>query len=225
MVINLGHMTEPTARSSGGGETADRGGNTVTPFTKAAESAVARRRREQQALKDTVNAAAARRKELERARQKKLEEEAAAMKAADIAQEDRTQTVEDSMDLDKDAEDEDSDLENIVRDLDKEVEKEISSPLEKRSRNKEDSRNKAPSQVVTNTATSGQSSFIPHNYSNPRVIVEGSARLTSDDKVAQFIGLVGTLLANGKMVDPFFVLNPTIIGGGRKDLHDAKDVP
>jgi hypothetical protein len=46
----------------------------------------------------------------------------------------------------------------------------------------------------------------------------------SKDKVAQFIGLIGTLLTNGKMVDWHFVLNPAIIGGGKKDLHDATDV-
>jgi hypothetical protein len=58
----------------------------------------------------------------------------------------------------------------------------------------------------------------------PRVIVEGSAQLESKDKVAQFIGLIGTLLTNGKMVDKHFVLNLVIIGGSMKDLHDAKDV-
>jgi hypothetical protein len=70
-----------------------------------------------------------------------------------------------------------------------------------------------------------QSSFIPHNYHNPRVIVEGCARLSGEYKTAQFFGLVGTLLTNGKMVDPIFVLNSTIIRGGRKDLRNVKDVP
>ena len=51
------------------------------------------------------------------------------------------------------------------------------------------------------------------------------ARLEREDKVAQFIGLVRVVLTNGKLVDPFFVLNPMIIGGGRKDLRDVKDVP
>ena len=57
------------------------------------------------------------------------------------------------------------------------------------------------------------------------MIVEGSARLDNKDKVAQFIGLVGAVLTNGKLVDLSFVLNPVIIGGGRKDLRDVKDVP
>ena len=48
------------------------------------------------------------------------------------------------------------------------------------------------------------------------MIVEGWARLESDDKVAQFIGLIGVVLMNGKLIDPFFVLNPVIIGGGRR---------
>ncbi len=55
--------------------------------------------------------------------------------------------------------------------------------------------------------------------------MEGSAWLESKDKVAQFIGLIGMLLTNGKMVDRHFVLNPVIVGEGKKDLHDAKDVP
>jgi hypothetical protein len=57
------------------------------------------------------------------------------------------------------------------------------------------------------------------------VIVERSTRLESKEEVAQFIGLIGMLLTNGKMVDQHFVLNPAIIGGGKKDLRDAKDVP
>jgi hypothetical protein len=61
------------------------GVSTVTPFTKAAETAVARRRREQQALKDTVSAAASKRRELELARQKKLEEEVALAELAELA--------------------------------------------------------------------------------------------------------------------------------------------
>ncbi len=55
--------------------------------------------------------------------------------------------------------------------------------------------------------------------------MEGFTRLESKDKVAQFIGLIGILLMNGKMVHKHFVLNPVIIGGGKKDLHDVKDVP
>ncbi len=70
-----------------------------------------------------------------------------------------------------------------------------------------------------------QSSFILHNFSYLRVIMEGLARLDQDDKVAQFIGLVGTLLTNGRMVDSFFVINPVTIGEGTKDLRDTKDVP
>ncbi len=48
---------------------------------------------------------------------------------------------------------------------------------------------------------------------------------SGDDKVAQFIGLVETLLTNGRLVDSFFVINPVTIGLGKKDLRDTKDVP
>ncbi len=56
------------------------------------------------------------------------------------------------------------------------------------------------------------------------MIVEGSARLDGDDKVAQFIGMVGVLLTNGRKIDSFFVVNPVMIGGGKKDLKEAKDI-
>jgi hypothetical protein len=46
--------------------------------------------------------------------------------------------------------------------------------------------------------------------------MEGLAWLDQEDKAAQFIGLIGTLSTNEKMVDSFFVINPVIIGGGRK---------
>ncbi len=47
--------------------------------------------------------------------------------------------------------------------------------------------------VVATPPTLRQSSFIPHNYGYSRVILEGWARLDGDDKVVQFIGLVGVL--------------------------------
>ncbi len=55
--------------------------------------------------------------------------------------------------------------------------------------------------------------------------MEGSVWLDQDDNAVQFIGLFKMLLMNGKMVDSFFVINPVTIGGGNKDLRDAKDVP
>ena len=55
--------------------------------------------------------------------------------------------------------------------------------------------------------------------------MEGLARLDSDDKVAQFIGLVGVLVTNRKMIDLFFVVNLVIIGGGKKDYFKKYDNP
>jgi hypothetical protein len=128
--------------------------------------------------------------------------------------------------MDEEGEDDPPNLEDIVRDLGNETVMEISSPLKKRSRNKEDSRSWAMSKAVM-TAALRQSSFIPHNYSNPRVIVEGLAKLTSDDKAAQcsIYRTSGHIVGKWKNGGPLFRLNPTIIGGGRKDLRDAKDVP
>ncbi len=165
---------------------------------------------------------------LEEERKKKLKEEKEAAKAeetekaAEAAK--RAVSEKELLDLMEMEDDESANLEGLVRDLEKETEK-ANSLQKKRSRNKEDTRTKSYAMATSHTATLRQGSFIPHNYRHPRAIVEGSARLSGEDKVAQFIGLVGTLLTNGKMVDPFFVLNPTIIVGGRKDLRDTKDVP
>jgi hypothetical protein len=57
------------------------------------------------------------------------------------------------------------------------------------------------------------------------VIVEATVRLSNDEQVAQIIGLLNVLLTNAKMLDPFFVINPILAGGGKRDLRDAKDVP
>jgi hypothetical protein len=126
-------------------------------------------------------------------------------------------------DEDKSLEEEEmnSDLDEVVRKLD------TASPTKKQGRTVGGNKGRAKSyaQALAPTGALRPSSFIPYNYSNPRVIIEGSMRLSSDDKVVQFIRLIGILLTNGKMVDPFFVINPIIIGGGKKDLRDAKDMP
>ncbi len=204
--MDLGSFEEGT----GGGARASN------PFTKAASVGAARRRREmQQAMKETVESTKATEAAKEQARKKKQEEEKEAAARAEIEKE--VTKLIDSSD-----ESEDGELREVARDLNKEI---GSPPLKKRSREVSAKRKTTPAVVSAPPTVLRQSSFIPHNYGFARVIVEGSARLESDDKVAQFIGLVGVLLTNGKLIDPFFVLNPVIIGGGRKDLRDAKDVP
>ncbi len=70
---------------------------------------------------------------------------------------------------------------NVARVLDMET----TSPVRKRSRQVV---LKRTSTVVAATPpVLRQSSFVPHNYGYPGVIVEGSVRLDGDDKVAQFI--------------------------------------
>ncbi len=97
--------------------------------------------------------------------------------------------------------------------------------MKKRSRNTEEEQHKSHAAVALTPLLLRQRSFNPHNHGYSRVIMEGSAWLDQDDKAVQFIGLVGTLLTNGKMVDSFFVINLVTIGGGKKGLRDAKDVP
>jgi hypothetical protein len=188
------------------------------------------RKENQLALRTANKEAKAKAAKLAEERKKRLEEEEAAAqaaeaeKAAEAAQ--RLEAEKELLDLmESDDDEESASLEGLVRVLEKETDTSTTSPPKKRSRNKEAPSKKSYATAASYTATLRQSSFIPHNYRHPRVIVEGSARLSSEDKTAQFLSLVGTLLTNGKMVDPFFVLNPTIIGGGRKDLRDVKDVP
>jgi hypothetical protein len=72
------------------------------------------------------------------------------------------------------------------------------------------------------------SSFIPHTYRNKRVILDALVRLGAAqdrDRFEEFLGQIKTLLTNGKIVDKYFVINPVIIGDGKKDLRDTKDVP
>ena len=205
------------------------GGQLITPAGKTASQI---RRENQLAVRAANKEAQAKAARLEEERKKMIEEEkeaakaAEAQKAREAAQQSasRKETL-DLMDMVDDDDDEPSDLESLVRDIEKEADKATGSPQKKRSRQKENTSKKSYATAASHTASLRQSSFIPHAYQNPRVIVEGSARLSGEDKVAQFLGLVGTLLTNGKMVDPFFVLNPVLMGGGKKDLRDAKDVP
>lgn len=69
------------------------------------------------------------------------------------------------------------------------------------------------------------SSFISHVYKHKRVIVDGLVRLgAAQDKdwFEEFLGQIKMLITNGKTVDKYFVINPVIIGDGKKDLRDAR---
>jgi hypothetical protein len=57
------------------------------------------------------------------------------------------------------------------------------------------------------------------------VIIEGSAGLSQEDKVKEFMELIGTLLSNGKMVDRYLAIVSVIMGARRKDLKEVKDIP
>jgi hypothetical protein len=169
-------------------------------------------------MKDMVEMTKANEVAKEQARKKEEEE---AKEAA--AREELLKRIEEQemMEIDNSEESDEGDLESVVRVLNKD---DGSLPLRKRSRGVEVAR-KEPAVGLASPTALRQSRFVAHTHDYSRVIVEGSAKLENDDKVAQFIGLVGVVLTNGKLIDPFFVLNPVIIGGGRKDLRDVKDVP
>ena len=83
----------------------------------------------------------------------------------------------------------------------------MATPAVKKRRSEEVTKKKKDTPMVTNkpqgvTMTAlWPSSYIAHKHTFLRVILEGSARLTTEDKVAVFMALIGTLLSNGKMVD------------------------
>ena len=78
---------------------------------------------------------------------------------------------------------------------------------------------------ATTTTALHPSSYTSHKHIFPRVITEGSSRLVQEDKVKEFMELIGTLLSNGKMVDRYFAIVSVVMGGGRKDLKEAKEIP
>ena len=233
---------ENTRTPPGGGNTgtppptqgsADRRG-TTTPFTLAAASGAARRVREQhKALKETLNASARTVKEREAERKKRKEEEAAAKAAADEEKkrEEREKTLDqgaedasmEDMEESDDGEDNDNrrGLEEVARNLEREGGEKV---LPMRKRRSVDLTTATPQATALRT-----SSYIPHTYKHERVILDASVRLGAQgketDRVTEFLGQIKTLLANGKIVDKYFVINPVIMGEGRKDLREIKDVP
>ncbi len=202
------HMTPPPFQSELGEQRIHRGGQLVTPPVRS--TAAQKCRENQLALEVANKIAKANKARLEEERKKKLEEEKEAAKAAEaekiaeVAK--QAESGKELLDLMEMEDDKSASLEGLVRDLERETEKATTSPQKKRSRNKEDTRTKTYATAASHMATL-------HQRSTPRVIVKGSAKLSGDDKAAQFIGLVGTLLMNGKMVDPFFVLKSTIWRG------------
>ncbi len=215
----------------------DRG---ETLFTKANKGAAMRRMKQAQlGMKTTMTLTQAAAKGREEAKRKAEHEEAAKMAAAESVEEAAT---EDNMDVEdeglegegKEQEDEgqggydseDSTVE-IVRNLDKEMD----TPAGKKRRSgeltptpKAKPTGTGRTQAVITTALR-PSSYTTHKYIFPRVIIDGSARLAQADKVKEFIELIGTLLANGKMVDRYFAIVSVVMGEGRKDLKEVKDIP
>ena len=218
----------------------------ATPFTKAAAASAARRMRDQQrALRETLNSSAKTVKEREEEKKKKQQEEQARAKAAEEEAtkkrfEKRTgkswedATIGDIMAMDDDSDVEmvgegktyvdRVDLEEVARNLGKEGDDGTNSPVKKR-------RNTEVTKVTPGGTDGGalrMSSFIPHTYQHKRIILDASVRLGATqekDRFAEFLGQIKALLMNAKIVDKYFVINPVIMGDGKKDLREIKDVP
>lgn len=69
------------------------------------------------------------------------------------------------------------------------------------------------------------SNFGNHHYCHPQVIIDGSARLGKDNKVTEFLELLGVLITNGEIVDNWFAIVQVILGSGKKNVRELKDVP
>ena len=221
------------------GSPGEGGATQVTPFTTAKRGAALRRMKQAQAaMGQTLTLAQAAERGWEAERKKKADEEAAAAVAAAAA---KAREIEDEMELEgKESKDEDEgeweeedredDDENSLRGVTRNLAKETTSGSgAKKRRTTEVS--KATEETGTRktyamaTTALRPSSFVLHTHRHTRVIIEASARLTKEDKAKEFVELVGTLITNARIVDNFFVIVPVIMGSGRKDLKDAKDVP
>ena len=106
-------------------------------------------------------------------------------------------------DKDDDEEEEDSLLGEVAWNL----AKEMASSSGKKRQSGELTKSSGTSTVVARKTYAAPatalrpSSYVPHDYIHPRVIIEGLARLEVDDKVKEFLDLVVTLISNGKIVD------------------------
>jgi hypothetical protein len=210
----------------------------VTPFSMAAKGAAMRRMREVQvAMGKTLTLAQAVEKGREEERKKKREEEAARAVAAAAA---KAKEKEDNMDTDveeeevleiKDKDDDEEEEDSLLGEVAWNLAKEMASSSGKKRQSGELTKSSGTSTVMARKTYAAPatalrpSSYVPHDYIHPRVIIEGLARLEVDDKVKEFLDLVVTLISNGKIVDNYFAIVPVIMGWGKKDLRSTTDVP
>ena len=211
-----------------------------TPFTTAAKGAAMRQMKQAQlGMKTTMSLAQAAAKGQEDEKRRTAQEEAAKIEAA-VALKEAEKEV--GMEVeDKGTEGEGKEEENkeqggydsddlpvvITRNLDKEMatpagKKRWSEDLMKTT--KATPMGARRTQATTMTALR-PSSYTPLKHIFPRVIIEGSARLVQEDKVKELMDLIGALLSNGKMVDCYFAIVSVVMGAGRKDLKEVKEIP
>ncbi len=64
-----------------------------------------------------------------------------------------------------------------------------------------------------------------HIHKFPRVVVEGSIKLSDTNPFQEFVIGLQNLLKNGQLVDPFFEFCPINTGGLEKKIHELSGIP
>jgi hypothetical protein len=83
----------------------------------------------------------------------------------------------------------------------------------------------SPTHASVAAGTSALLTSSLHLHVHKWVIVDCSVCVDQEDKFTQFLGQIATLITNGKIVNQFFVINPVIVGSGKKDLKEVRDIP
>ena len=204
----------------------------TSPFTTAAKGAARRRMKQTQlGMRTTMTltqaAGKGREEEKRKVEQEKAEKVAAALALEAAEKEDAMEVEEAGLEgggkedeaMEQWGYDSDNSPVGIARNLDKEM----VTPVGKKHRGGDLTHPTTATPKVTTALR--RSCYKPHAHSYPRVIIEGSARLAQEDKIKEFTDLIGALLSNGKMVDGHFAIVPVIMGAGRRELREVKDIP
>ncbi len=63
------------------------------------------------------------------------------------------------------------------------------------------------------------------DWAYKRQIIKAQLQLGDSDRFAQYKKAIATILHNGQMADPSFVINAVLMNSGRKDWSSPADVP
>ena len=200
-------MEMTMAGGAGTGETGAAGGAgtpaAVTPFSTVAKGAAMRRMRQAQAaMGKTLTLAQAAEKGREEAKKKKEEADATAAREREKG---TAMELDEGMEGDEEVDEvvleevEEEEDDHSLKEVTRNLAKESSAPsMKKKCRSEELLKTKGSGARAAPTAAATTvlrpSSFTPHTYRHPRVVIEGSARLEKDDKVKEFMELNDELI-------------------------------